>query len=670
MQTLQAQELIKFTTSQLWDTLQPGNYNLACHDGTIQTNHKEILYSSYFWDFHRQYPQTPILTRHHVSYVLKGKPLNSDTHKLLLELVYWDTAEVYQMHTSLSRVNITKLIYEVTNNIYTDLSRRTGEYVSSIDILDFIAVIDHPPIKEQLDTVQPTEDSIRNCYNVILNELANSPELTDNNLAMASRAKMVNNNQVLQCVGPRGYGYEVDGFKLPVPTLRSFTKGMRSLYNQILESRSAAKSLYFSETPLQDTDYFARRLQLITTAVERIHHEDCGSTDFLIWRVNGEERQGDNIIYPGDLRFLEGKYYQDESGALQVIHENDHHLVGTTIKIRTVLGCKHLDNHGVCVVCFGQLSRNISPHANIGHICAATMTYQAMQSVLSTKHYLDGSGASEAIALNETARKFIRIGNKQDTIFINNEWRNKPLSMVVSQEEVFGLTDILLVDDIADINPSRISSIEMIEMMVDVPANQERPPRHPISVYHHSRRSMLSSEFLQYVKLHGWENDDNGNFVFDFDKWDFTKPVMLIPQKEYSYAKHASDISKIIESRVKDITGRAKPDSPKATLVELFELVNSKLTVNISCLEIIIYAMMCEDISNDNFNLTHHSPTPGLGISSLIIRNRSLSAAYAFEEQAEIINDPASFFKLNRADSIFDGAISPREVIEHYKRTH
>jgi hypothetical protein len=69
-----ARDLIKYTTEQLWVSLQPGKCQLQFDNGIIiDTNHKEILYSSYFWDFHRTHQQLPILPTHHVAHILKGK---------------------------------------------------------------------------------------------------------------------------------------------------------------------------------------------------------------------------------------------------------------------------------------------------------------------------------------------------------------------------------------------------------------------------------------------------------------------------------------------------------------------------------------------------------------------------------------------------------------------
>ena len=58
---IHARKLLGFTTSQLWDVLT-GEFQLQFDDGeVIQTNDKETLYSSYVWDFHRLYPNTPLL---------------------------------------------------------------------------------------------------------------------------------------------------------------------------------------------------------------------------------------------------------------------------------------------------------------------------------------------------------------------------------------------------------------------------------------------------------------------------------------------------------------------------------------------------------------------------------------------------------------------------------
>jgi len=679
-----ARDLLQYTTEAIWDILPDAPVRLVFDDReTIDTTGRMVIYSSYFWEAHRRYPNTPLLKKHHVSSILKGGYLNKSTHIQLLNVIYWDVAQTYNLNTPAARDDLTKLMYEITNNLYNELSCRLEEYVVTMDLLDFLEVDRQPDIHKALNTVTATDESISQTYKVILDQLYNNPALDHNSVAFATRSGMVNKNQVVQCVGPRGYVTEVDGYIMKVPILRGFFRGMRSAYNAISESHSAGKALFFAEAPLQEGEYFSRRLQLMTMSTEVIerdpmvqyidnrgieinhtHNGDCGSTDYLSWNVKGPVKQGEDEIYPGDLKFLAGKYYLDqETNTLKPITKNDKHLIGKTLKIRTVLGCKHHNKHGVCSVCFGKMGDNVSPYANIGHLAAAMMTQQITQSILSTKHLI-ASSSSEAIYLPEAALRILKVNNRDSSIFIHKEWKNKGIEIIVSSSNAHGLSDLEIMDDIDNINPVRVSAIEFMEIRYMEGKHQRHLPVH---TDFHGCPAILTSEFLHYLKLHGWETDQNGNFIFTFDNWDFSKPVFSVPQKEYSYARHASEISGIIESRLKDITDRIHPDSPKATLMELFDLVNSKLSVNIVCLEVIMYSIMCADITNNKFGLARNHKTAGLGVRELIIFNRSLSAAYAYERLGmKVINRPSTFFKNDRDDSLFDVFLDPYRVVKEY----
>lgn len=674
MKRIRARDLLGYSTADLWNTIcQP--FIIVFDDGTaIETTDRELLYSSYFWDFHRKYPNTPLLPHHHVSYVLKGKALTSKTHIELIGLIYWDVVETYQLNTPRERDSLTRMVYEVTNTLYVDLSYRAEAYVVSIDILDFLNVTHHPEIKSAMDNLSYGNpgmscdfgrSTIDDAYKKILDVLNNAPELENNALARSMRAKMVNANQVLQCVGPRGFLTHVDGMVMPVPVLSSYTSGMRTLYDATAESCSAAKALYFSESPLQDSEYFARRLQLTCMPIERLYIGDCGSKDYMAWYVKPPIESNGRQVYAGDLKFMVGKQYFDEaSNQLRTISTNDTHLYKRTILLRNVFGCKHPDPHAVCSVCFGKLSENVTPEANLGHVCAATMTRQTSQSVLSTKH-LDASSKSEPIVLNEAGKAFFTVGGSGNTFMLRKETVTDKVQMVVSQEEAPGLTDIHVVINVDDINPARITEVEYVTFMVTNKEGETHPIQ--VCVSQNGRYAMFTSDFLKYLKVHRWQQDARGNFIFDFSHWDFTKPVMTLPEMEYSFALHSHQIAEIIESRMKEIGERMKPESPAATLSELFDLVNSKLNVNLALLEVILYATMIANGEVDDFGLARNSPTRSLGVADMTLRNRSLSAAYAYEKQLMLITDPRSFFKLGRPDSVFDAFVAPKEVVAAYK---
>lgn len=665
MKQFHVRTLLQYTTQQLWCMLH-GRFVLVFDDGTKkEVSAKSVLYSSYFWDLIRRHPECPLLPTHHVDHFLKGKPLTSKTHIELVQSVYWAVVDHCGYKTPYERDYLTKMIYEVVNDAYNDLSQRCSAYVMSIDILDFVGVTQHPKIKTVIDALEPTGESIVKAYETITEVLNTDPALNRNALAKCVRAKTVNHLQVLQCVGPRGKVTEVDGYIIPTPILRSFTSGMRTAFNMLVEAQSAAKSLYFSEAPLQDSEYFARRLQLLCMTVEYIFYTDCGSQDYLLWQVKGPIIEDGKMIYPGDLTFLEGKYRLDEeSNTLRAITLNDTHLNGTTVKLRSALYCKHPNPYGVCSVCFGQLADNLNPVGNLGHVCSTTITQQTSQSVLSTKH-LDANSSSEPVVLNELGKQYFTVGKNKNTYIIRKDGFTKSKShLIVAQNEARGLTDILITPNVEDINPSRIAEIDTIAFVHQV-GNQS--VHVPVTISQNKRLAMLTPDFLRYLKHRNWSVDANGNFVFDLVNWDFSKPVFQLPEKEYSFAQHSHQVAEIIESRMKDISERMKADSPASTLVELFELVNSKLRVNLAALEVVVYASMVADGNNRNSYLARSSPTRSMGVTDLTIRNRSLGPALAYECQANVIANPQSFYKEFRPDSPMDVFVCPREVVEAYR---
>ncbi len=639
----------------------PPMVRIRFEDGVeLDARKKSVHYTWYFWEMHRRF-NLAVTSEHFVDSVLKGKALSNSTHIRLLEKLYNDLMATGGYPTPESKEPILALIYEITNTVYNELSKESEPHVSSINILDFLQVMDHPQIKHVVDNTEPNNESISKTYKETMRVISEDQSLANNPLVKAIRADLVSINQVLQCITVRGFLAEVDGSILSKPVLSNYAKGMNTLYDYTADSRSAARSLYFSEAPLEDAEYFARRLQLLAMTVERIHYTDCGSQRYINWRV-APPSNDDKGVYQGDLAFMAGKYYLDEeTGKLKVITHNDSALHGKVLKLRSVLFCQHPDAHGVCEVCFGTLAHNISRYANLGHLCAATMTQQTSQSVLSTKHLL-ASSVSANIVLTDLSRQFLDVNAAKNSYLVRKEMKKKNVKIVVNREEVTGLIDILDIDDVANINPSRVSYIEYIEVHYK---DKGEDFAIPLQVNQANRRAVLTTEFLQYLKVNGWQIDSKNNFMFDLKDWNFELPMLKLPDMEYSFSDHSHQIAKVIESRMSDISERLAPNSPVATLQEVFSLVNSKLNVNLAALEVIIYAMMTA--SKDDYALSRNKPNPVLGVASLVIRNRSLGAVYPYQGQTPTIVSPRSFFKLDRSDSVLDAFITPKEVVDHYK---
>jgi hypothetical protein len=355
-----------------------------------------------------------------------------------------------------------------------------------------------------------------------------------------------------------------------------------------------------------------------------------------------------------------GKYYLDPvTKTLKVIQKSDKHLNDTMIQMRTVLYCKDSNPHHVCEVCFGQMADNIADHMNLGHICAATMTRQTTQSVLSTKH-LDASSTSNPIQFSQEMQPFFQAEEKTTEYRLKPTLKSKNLRLIISSSDLFGFTDILQTDKVEDMDPSRISSIEEVGFAF---LNIDESAPAVIKIGQLGRKAILSTEFLKYAKKKRWEINSAHHFVFDMSDWDYSQMLFKLPDMEYSFAKHSKQIAEIIESKMESLNQRNRPESPVRTLQELFEMTNSKISVNLSLLEVIIYAMMVYNQDKGDMYLARNSEYATLGVRDDVIRNRSLSASFGFESQMASVMNPQSFFKGTRPDHPLDVFFTPKEVL-------
>ena len=166
MLKINANKFLKFSTEYLWENLE-GVFIISFDDGEFLTNEKEVIYSSYTWDYHRRYPNTPLLKKHHIRSVIGNDRISSKTHLKLIGNCLWSVYDTYKFNT-VDRVklldDLARLAYEITNHMYNDMTYRLEEYVTSIDIIDFINVAKHPRILKAMNEVEPTQNSISYVY--------------------------------------------------------------------------------------------------------------------------------------------------------------------------------------------------------------------------------------------------------------------------------------------------------------------------------------------------------------------------------------------------------------------------------------------------------------------------------------------------------------------------
>lgn len=555
-----------------------------------------------------------------------------------------------------------KGITEVTNK----LMRRLYGDTFSISILDFIRLQQKKEISEAMEKTRKemTGSSISETYKVIDNVIDSDESVANNSVVKAARFGMVSRNQLLQCIGPRGYVTDVDFSIFPYPVVRSFTEGMQNLYNILVESRSAAKALYLSNKDLSDSEYFSRRLQLAIMVVKSAVIGDCGSEDYIAWHVRGKEVADDGtVISNGDLPNMVGKYYLNETtGKLEVITKDREDLVGKTILLRHVKGCKLKDSKSVCSTCGGDILLNVPAHANLGHYSVTTMASQASQNILSTKH-LDANAAGTKIVLSPEDKKFLRSTKDKYSYTLRPSRKFAKLELVVPRDSIPLIVEVTESSDFWRTNIYRISRVDKV--LIRLTDKDGNVTEYLGQLGGKGKEVAFSNQFLKHIKDTGYTISESA-YVIDVTNWDQRLPLATLKKTEYNHSTHAGEIAKMLVGGVGELSRNGMEYA--GILSMLFELVNSKLRVNLTFLEVILYGLSYRDKANADFRLAREVDTDTLGGVDDVIGNRSWSAKMAFNDVHNIVYKPDAFIKSKMPDHPLDPLIAPYSFNQYHKR--
>lgn len=662
---VQIRELMKFSPYELLKGLK-NDLNILWEDNVVTPIHaKEIIVTRYALDILKDFPNIPLVSKYKLSNYYNNGIYVSKTINNLYEVIVKDVIDIMVRPTN-NREPLRTLyrnMYVAINNIYNEVIYDILEYVSSLDILDFTEVqVREELLKAMVDVKNnPTQQSIKDCYNVLDDLLRNDPEITKNKLSRGYISGTFSANQLKQILGPRGYGTEIDSqiFKTPIAT--SFCVGLNNIYDISVESRSAAKALFLSNKAIQNSEYFARELQLVAMRIENLVDGDCGNHDYIDWYVRPKSDE-----QKSDLPNLLGKYYYNpETKQEEEITKNHTHLEGTTIKLRSAMNCKCKDANTVCTKCFGTISYNLFKHTNLGHVSVTSLTQKVSQSILSTKH-LVASATTAAIQLDENASQFFNVVNSNNFAFKKDVIRNKKikLTMLFNQWEASGIKDLNPSVDVSKLYPEKISWLRNIEIMkTDENGVVEL---YPISIAEGKTKGSFTHKFLEYILKNGYTLNSQDKYEVDLTEWNSDAPIISVPQVEFSFVDLLRQLQNIFKHGSKDGKGKASDVklTKEAFLQFVFDIVNKKLDVNIALIEIIIYAFTVVDRANRDFRLGRGVENPDIVRIKDVMPNNSLGGAYAWESVKKIMLSPTSFNSNNNIDHIMDVMIRPQDVLK------
>jgi len=396
-------------------------------------------------------------------------------------------------------------------------------------------------------------------------------------------------------------------------------------------------------------------------SVEHLVDGDCGNRDYMKWFVRPASMAGKS-----DISNMVGKrFFNEETQQEEIITKNHTHLEGQNILLRTAFGCKLEDKKSVCTHCFGELSYGVHKHSNLGHISATAVTEKVTQSILSTKH-LTSSATSNGIVLDKTAAEFFNVKAKTSYAFKANLINKVRTSykMIINQAEAFGIKDMTKGVDVYKFNPFRISRIESIILMTE--SHDGKQEWYPIVIKDTNKYGSFTYDFLEYIVEEGYTLDDQDRYIIDLNNWTTTKPVIIMPQLEYNFLALAKNI-KAVFKYMTIMKGDRSSETQESMLQKLFDLVNTKLDINIALLEVIVYAFSIMSIRDNNYDIGRNSKDTQMMRIKGIMTNRSLGGAYAWEEVLSTILSPTSFNGRNAVDHPMDVLLAPSDVIkQHY----
>lgn len=668
--TIKARKLLNFPMDELKHKLA-GNYLVVFDDKTIETNAADLVISRSSWIVHEVYDKTPLTSGMLISAFSPKGYISLKDFISLSNKVFWKAVDSYPGVDI--RDELSKLTYQGANNLYNSLVGFTMPYMSSLDAADFIEITQHPAIREATDNLDDSAHAIGHAYEVAENLIKKAPEFDHNRECVAIRSGTLNLTQAMQTTVVRGHMQDISTRVFKTPVKRPYIAGIRDIYESMIESRGAAISLSNSQSPLQQSEYFSRRLQLLNMSLRslHIHPGDCGSTKTINFLVTKTQRNHEGqVVAKSNLANLEGVNYYDNDGILKQVKKTDKHLEGTYIRMRSVVaGCSHPDPYGICATCYGGLADTVPKGSSISHLTAAILMQIFGQGILSLKHRI-GSAMVDALGFAEETLEYLVGESTSNDVFLRKEKFDSKAnySIIFTQDDVPGLVDLRELEEYERMGITRISSFSTFKIaatrMVD---GNEVTEYTNLYVQDGNRKASLSYAALDYIKGNDYSLDKHKQLTINLDEWDFKQPLLTMPATQYSISEHQDDVARLIEGTAEEIRKRELIDTPDKILNDLVELVNSKLDVNVSILSTILYGGMVVSMLEDNYALPKSWTTAKVGVLATVIAGRSLAGVLSYEEHVKLLNDVNQFTRHNRLDHPMDVYFTP-EALEHEKR--
>ena len=630
-----AHDLIyNYTESMAWQ-LPEGEHSVQFDDGIIILTKPQIVMSWYYWSLYRCFPGATLISAGAISgYYTSG------VHKKLGGLLVWHVFAEHEFSNKYTVWDISKVFLEVANTIYNVSCTHLAEYVTSASLHDLMELIHEPEIvkakanykrvcveSKYLDTV--VSPAIKEVHAQVSQVLFKDPSyLPHNGIKKLCLTGLVNRGQMIQLIGPRGYVNDIDGSVFPLPIDGGYGEAMDTLYDSIIESRSASRASLMNTVPLQQSEWFNRKVQLAATVIMEAVPIEGGCTSYVTIS---------HLVDQDDLALLKGKYHMVDNVPV-LIWDTIDDIIDTRIQLRTITGCGCHDVQNVCTICLGRSSYTIPPGTNLGYALATPLCAIISQIIMSTKHY-EVSSASLELLLTANDAKWVKFNAKSpNKLFLTDFAVTGNVLIRIDSDYVRHISQIMHVD-VSELPASRITKIPNFGITHTDKMGNLLGAFDELQLAVSGTGVHLSVEALTYLKDHGW-GSGKGYIEFNLRSWNKNLPFLVVPRKGDDIMTFFGDVKSFIEPEKKTDIKITESKTRGDAVGKMIEILRRRLNkgngqeFNIIQVEVFVRAMMMISYSTKQYGLPH--PTQEFEFASLkqVIINRSLTSMLAYQQQA------------------------------------
>lgn len=384
------------------------------------------------------------------------------------------------------------------------------------------------------------------------------------NYVLAGRLKIPQLAKMLCAVGTRP---DIDKTIIPRPIKKSYIRGLQDTAEYYMETITARDAMMTKNDNLPRSGFLSRKINRLTSNIDiKYSVKDCGSDRYLNYHVENDDY----------LDMIDGKYYLDEkTNKLKIVdYVNDKHLIGETLKIRTLITCRCKD--GICETCVGKTSVRLR-ETRIGALPAIKCINPMSQKALSAKHDL---GTKSIAITNETLKKYFT--NDGMDFFIKPEYASsRNLQLIIRSDSI---EDIVYTN--VDTSDDEVNTVIALDYIAIRDHGQEFP------IENEGMRIALSDEILSNKRIFSEDDENSENMIIQISKIENTEdPIFYAILDTEEISKYLNTLIKLI-----DTSAVNKCTTYDDLLVELVKVIyDSGFVDNIIHFECIVKSMLRSD---------------------------------------------------------------------------